>query len=80
MAQQGLNAEWRKASASNGTGGNNCVEARITHASVAGKKGPIVQVRDSKDPHGPVLSFTKDEWKAFLSGTSAGEFNLPANT
>jgi hypothetical protein len=42
MAQhKGLDAAWHKASASNGSGGNNCVEARITHASVAGKSATV---------------------------------------
>ena len=29
--------------------------------------GDTVLVRDSKDPSGPVLSFTGAEWRAFLS-------------
>ncbi|GAA1837643.1 hypothetical protein GCM10009836_15440 [Pseudonocardia ailaonensis] len=33
-----------------------------------------VLVRDSKDPDGPVLRFTSDEWIAFLRGAEAGEF------
>jgi hypothetical protein len=35
-----------------------------------------VQVRDSKDPQGPVLSFTHAEWDAFLAGARDGEFDL----
>jgi Domain of unknown function (DUF397) len=36
-----------------------------------------VLVRDTKDDgEGPVLSFTPDEWLAFLDGASKGEFNL----
>jgi hypothetical protein len=27
----------------------------------------IVAVRDSKNPNGPVLTFTQAEWRAFLS-------------
>lgn len=34
-----------------------------------------VGVRHSKDPDGPVLQFTKEEWYAFLAGAKAGEFN-----
>jgi hypothetical protein len=34
----------------------------------------IVAVRDSKDPHGPVLAFTSGEWRAFLVGVSEGQF------
>lgn len=32
----------------------------------------LVRVRDSKDPDGPVLSFSPDEWRAFVDGVRAG--------
>lgn len=49
--------EWRKSSHSNPSG--NCVEtARLPSGWVA--------VRDSKDPGGPVLVFTRRQWAAFL--------------
>jgi hypothetical protein len=35
-----------------------------------------VLLRDSKDPDGPVLCFTTDEWHAFIAGVKAGEFDL----
>lgn len=56
---------WRKARASDSQG--SCVE-------VAYKDG-VYGMRDSKDPDGPVLRFTPDEWRAFLSGARAGEFD-----
>lgn len=31
-------------------------------------------VRDSKNPDGPVLRFTADEWRAFVGGVQKGEF------
>jgi uncharacterized protein DUF397 len=34
-----------------------------------------IGVRDSKDPSGPVLRFTPDEWHAFLGGVRNGEFD-----
>lgn len=34
------------------------------------------QVRDSKDPNGPVLTFSRDEWLAFIGGVRAGEFDI----
>lgn len=37
----------------------------------------MVGVRDSKDQSGPTLTFTRDEWDAFLSGVHNGEFNRP---
>jgi hypothetical protein len=59
-------AAWRKSSYSGPTGGN-CVE-------VASNLPGIVALRDSKDRQGPVLTFTEDEWRAFLQGARAGEF------
>ena len=35
-----------------------------------------VQVRNSRDTTGPVLAFTDDEWRAFISGAAKGEFTL----
>lgn len=35
-----------------------------------------INVRDSKNPDGPVLVFTPDEWNAFLIGVKADEFDL----
>jgi hypothetical protein len=56
---------WNKASGSFSNG--QCVEA-----------GPgacgMIHVRDSKDPGGPVLSFTLGQWAAFTAGVKDGEF------
>jgi hypothetical protein len=35
-----------------------------------------VLLRDSKDPRGPVLRFTPDEWAAFVAGVKNGQFDL----
>jgi hypothetical protein len=51
---------WRKSTASGG-GGGNCVQVAFIDDSVL--------VRDSKDPSGPVLSFSHSGWAAFLIGT-----------
>jgi hypothetical protein len=61
-------AEWRKSSWSSGNGGT-CVE-------VARNLPGAVAVRDSKDPDGPKLTFTPDEWVAFTAGIKTGEFDL----
>ena len=61
-------AEWRKSSRSSGNGGA-CVE-------VARNLPGVVAVRDSKNPSGPALIFTTDEWQAFLGGVHDGEFEL----
>ena len=58
-------ADWRKSSYS----GDNCVE-------VARNLPGAVAVRDSKDPEGPKLVFTPDEWRAFAAGVRAGQFDL----
>jgi hypothetical protein len=42
---------------------------------VAGLPGRTIGLRDSKDPNGPVLRFTPDEWQAFLGGARNGEFD-----
>jgi hypothetical protein len=60
-------AQWFKSTRSNG-GGGNCVEAcRLADGGMA--------IRDSKDPAGPILFFTPDEWKAFIGGAKDGEFD-----
>jgi hypothetical protein len=59
-------ARWRKARAS---GNQGCVEITDTAESV--------WVRDTKDRQGPVLTFTRSEWTAFLAGVRAGEFDGP---
>jgi hypothetical protein len=50
---------WRKSSYSNPDGGA-CVEVADDFASV-------VPVRDSKNPHGPVLVFPTGGWASFVS-------------
>lgn len=61
-------AVWRKSSYS-GHNGGNCVE-------VADNLPGGIAVRDSKDPSGPVLTFTPAEWRAFVAGVRGGEFDL----
>lgn len=43
---------------------------------VAVRIGETVELRDTKNPAGPTLSFNKDEWDAFLKGAKNGEFDL----
>jgi hypothetical protein len=50
---------WTKSSYSDPNGGN-CVQARHTHAGT-------VQVRDSKNPDGPVLTISAGHWQAFTA-------------
>jgi hypothetical protein len=60
-------ADWRKSTFSGGSG--SCVE-------VARNLPGIVAVRDSKDREGPALVFTRDDWRTFLNGVRADEFDL----
>lgn len=39
--------------------------------------GDKIQVRDTKDPNKTTLSYTHDEWNAFIGGVKGGEFDLP---
>jgi Domain of unknown function (DUF397) len=48
-------------------GGGSCVEVAFLH---------LVAVRDSKDPDGPALIFTVDEWVDFTEGVKLGEFDF----
>ena len=50
------NVTWRKSSYS-GDNGGACVEVAST--------GEALVIRDSKDPHGPKLTFTLCGWQAF---------------
>ena len=37
--------------------------------------GTTVKIRDSKDPGGPVLNFTLEEWTNFKEGVRNGTFD-----
>lgn len=57
---------WRKSSASNPSG--NCVElAKLPDGAIA--------VRNSRDPSGPALIYTRAEMAAFLRGAKDGDFD-----
>ena len=56
---------WRKSALCSTSG---CVE-------VAEERGQYL-LRDSKDPEGPVLTFTRAEWDAFVAGVRSGDFEF----
>lgn len=61
-----VEVQWRKSSLTD----NTCVEVQCNcHVDE-------ILVRDSKDPGGPVLKFTRDEWKAFIAGAKNNEFDV----
>ncbi|MDN3296812.1 DUF397 domain-containing protein [Streptomyces ficellus] len=68
MRAGALNAvTWTKSSHSNATG--NCVElAALPDGNVA--------VRNSRDPQGPALIYTRDEIAAFVAGARDGDFDF----
>jgi hypothetical protein len=48
--------------------GGNCVQvADVGNGSIA--------IRDSKNLSGPVLVYTADEWREFLTGAKNGDFD-----
>jgi Domain of unknown function (DUF397) len=59
------NLTWRKSTAS---GGTNCVEIASSET--------MIHVRDSKNPGGPMLSFTRGAWLTFLAASRNGAFKL----
>jgi hypothetical protein len=61
-------AVWVKSSRSANNG--NCVEVAFLGEG-------RVALRDSKDPEGPALRFTRGEWSAFVDGVSDGELRHP---
>lgn len=57
---------WRKSQASNPSG--DCIE-------VAALDSGAVAVRNSRDPRGPALVYTRAEIAAFIRGAKDGEFD-----
>jgi hypothetical protein len=61
-----VDAQWRKSSYSNSQG--NCVEvSALGDGSVA--------MRNSRDPQGPALLYTRAEITALIQGVKDGEFD-----
>jgi hypothetical protein len=60
-----LTAQWRKSSYSSTNG--SCVEVRRSTGAV--------QVRDTKDRGGPILSFDPHSWHSFIAAVRAGHFD-----
>jgi Domain of unknown function (DUF397) len=56
---------WRKSSYSSVNG--SCVEVR--------QLPDVIEVRDTKDRTGPVLSFSADSWKTFVASVHMGDFD-----
>ena len=63
-ARQAEQPVWRKARF---CGSGECIE-------VSELNGMVV-MRDSKNPHGPMLQYTVEEWRSFVRGIKAAEFD-----
>ena len=83
-----IDGSWRKSSYT-GNGGANCVEVGIawrkssfsgngggTCVEVARNLPRVVAVRDSKDPNGPMLTLTPEDWRAFTGRVKTGRHDL----
>ncbi len=55
---------WRTATMS---GGGNCVQVK--------SQNDLIVIGNSRFADGPFLSYTPDEWAAFLDGAKKGEFD-----
>ncbi|MFE9404705.1 DUF397 domain-containing protein [Streptomyces sp. NPDC006530] len=65
-AEEIAGAVWVKSARSSAQG--NCVEVAVL-------PGGEVAVRNSRDPRGPALVYTRDEVSAFVEGAKGGEFD-----
>jgi hypothetical protein len=60
-----LDRNWRKSTYSSTNG--SCVEVR--------RLPDAIEVRDTKDRNGPVLSFSAESWQEFVNSVHNGEFD-----
>jgi Domain of unknown function (DUF397) len=63
---------WRKSSFSTHAG--NCVEFHQYGDGVIGLRNP------RNTHHGGAMLCSPDEWRAFIAGVKAGEFDIPQET
>ncbi|MGI5127587.1 DUF397 domain-containing protein [Pseudonocardia sp. CA-107938] len=66
MTETTTTLQWRKSKVSQSNG--SCVE-------LAALPSGMIAVRDSKDPAGATLIFTRAEMRAWVEGARAGEFD-----
>ena len=59
-----VSVDWRT---SKSCAGGNCIQVAAINGSIA--------LRDSKDPNGPVLMYSTEEWQEFLAGAKNGDFD-----
>jgi hypothetical protein len=66
LSAQLRQARWQKSRYSNSQG--SCVEMALL-------PGGDIAVRNSRDPNGPTLVYTKDEIQALVQGAKDGDFD-----
>lgn len=66
MSYRPIVDEWKKSSFCESSG---CVYVAVAEID----SGQVVHVRDD---YGPFLTFSLEEWDAFVAGVKAGEFDL----
>ncbi|MDI1460379.1 DUF397 domain-containing protein [Catellatospora sp. KI3] len=64
-----VDASWADGGRSD-AGGGQCVEVLFGADTVA--------VRDSGNPDGPMLAFSRDSWQSFLDAVKSGDLDLIA--
>lgn len=64
ITDRSTDTPWRTAAKS---GGGNCIQVS--------RRNDVIMIADSKYPSGPVLSYTLQEFDAFLDGAKNGEFD-----
>ncbi|MFF9403237.1 DUF397 domain-containing protein [Streptomyces sp. NPDC014744] len=69
MTTDSTTLSWVKSSYSDN--GGTCVEWAPSSVFATG----VVPVRDSKDPHGPVLSIPAHAFTSFVAGVKSAEFD-----
>lgn len=57
------------------SGRSAVVEVAPVREELASIREDEILVHNSRDPEGPILAFTKQEWTAFVAGVKAGEFD-----
>ena len=69
-----LRRAWSKSSFS----GNDtcCVEACIVDGSIFVRDSKFLREQSNVEADQPMLSYTVDEWNAFVAGVKAGEFDI----
>jgi len=55
---------------------SDCAWLRDPFCVEVSHKDKLVGIRNSKNPDGPILAYTEDEWRAFVAGVRKGEFDF----